>query len=53
METWWDSSCDWKAAMDGYVLFRKDRMVRQGAVVAFYVGEQLECIELYQGMYDK
>jgi len=24
-ETWWDSSHDWHAVMDGYRLFRKDR----------------------------
>ncbi|GAB0208110.1 PDZ domain-containing protein 2 [Grus japonensis] len=27
-ETWWDSSHDWTAVMDGYVLFRKDRPAR-------------------------
>ncbi|KAJ7406397.1 hypothetical protein BTVI_65645 [Pitangus sulphuratus] len=25
METWWDDSHDWSAAMDGYKLFRRDR----------------------------
>jgi len=24
--TWWDSSRDWNAVMDGYTLFRKDRL---------------------------
>ncbi|PKU26818.1 hypothetical protein llap_22878 [Limosa lapponica baueri] len=45
-ETWWDSSHDWNAVMDGYVLFRKDRPARPGGGVALYVREQLECIEL-------
>ncbi|GAB0204056.1 hypothetical protein GRJ2_002871200 [Grus japonensis] len=27
-ETWWDSSHDWNAVMDGYILFRKDRPAR-------------------------
>ncbi|GAB0208569.1 cAMP-dependent protein kinase inhibitor alpha [Grus japonensis] len=27
-ETWWDSSHDWNAVMDDYVLFRKDRPAR-------------------------
>ncbi|GAB0205340.1 hypothetical protein GRJ2_002999600 [Grus japonensis] len=27
-ETWWDSSHDWNAVMDGYVLFRRDRLAR-------------------------
>jgi len=27
-ETWWDSSHDWNAVMDGYTLFRKDRPTR-------------------------
>jgi len=45
-ETWWDSSHDWHAVMDGYRLFRKDRPTRRGGGVALYVREQLECIEL-------
>jgi len=36
-ETWWDSSHDWNAIMDGYTLFRKDRPTRQGGGVALYV----------------
>jgi len=27
-EKWWDSSHDWNAVMDGYVLFRQDRPTR-------------------------
>ncbi|GAB0203090.1 hypothetical protein GRJ2_002774600 [Grus japonensis] len=48
-ETWWDSSHDWTAVMDGYVLFRKDRPARRGGGAALYVRE-LECIELCIGM---
>lgn len=45
-ETWWDSWHDWSAAMEGYVLFRKDRPARRGGGVALDIVEQLECIEL-------
>jgi len=45
-ETWWDSSHDWNAVMDGYKLCRKDRPTRGGGGVALYVREQLECTEL-------
>jgi len=45
-ETWWDNSHDWRAVMDGYRLFSKDRPTRRGSEVALYVKEQLECIEL-------
>jgi len=48
-ETWWDSSHDWNAVMDGYTLFRKDRPTRRGGGVALYVRGQLECIELCLG----
>ena len=48
-ETWWDSSHDWNAVMDGYRLFRKDRRTRWGGGVALYVREQLECIQLCLG----
>jgi len=48
-ETWWDNLHDWRAVMDGYRLFRKDRPTRRGGGVALYVKEQLECIELGLG----
>jgi len=48
-ETWWDSSHDWQATVDGYRLFRKDRPKRRGGGVALYVKEQLECTELCLG----
>jgi len=38
-ETWWDSSHDWLAVMDGYRLFRKDRQTRRGGGLALYVRE--------------
>jgi len=52
-ETWWDSSHDWNAVIDGYRLFRKDRTTRQGGGVALYVREQLEGIELCLGADEK
>ena len=27
-EIWWDESCDWSVAIDGYRLFRRDRQGR-------------------------
>jgi len=48
-ETWWDSSHDWNAVMDGYTLFGKDMPPRRGGGVALHVKEQLECIELCLG----
>lgn len=34
MEIWWDRSQDWSTAVEGYRLFRKDRLGRQGEGVA-------------------
>jgi len=34
METWWDRSHDWSAAVDGYKIFSKDRQGRRGGSVA-------------------
>ena len=39
--------------MDGYKLFRKGRPRRQGEEVALYVREQLESMEVCQGMGDE
>jgi len=45
-ETWWDSSCDWSAAMEGYRLFRKDRQGRRGGGIILCVNElDLSCEE--------
>jgi len=43
-ETWWDSSHDWNAVIDGYTLFRKDRPTTRGGGVALHVREKLEYI---------
>ena len=50
-EVCWDGSHDWRVAMEGYRLFRKDRPRRPG--VAHYVREPLECLELHLGMDDE
>ena len=47
---WWDSSQDWSAVIDGYILCRKDRPARRGGEVALYVREQLECVKLCLGV---
>ena len=48
-ETWRDHSHDWRAAMDGYKLFRKDRQGRRGGGMALYVKECFEVTELMTG----
>ena len=53
METWWDGSQNWSVAMEGYRLFRKDRLGRRGGGVALYVREQLKCTELCLGNDDE
>ncbi|KAK4829760.1 hypothetical protein QYF61_006484 [Mycteria americana] len=49
METWWDDSHNWSAAMDGYKLFRRDRRGRRGGGVALYVRDSLDSLELDDG----
>ena len=49
METWWDHSHDWSAAMGDYKLFRKDRRGRRGGGVALYVKECFDVTELMAG----
>lgn len=49
-ETWWYSSHDCNAAMEDYILYRKDRPGRRGGSVALYVREELECIKLCLGV---
>ena len=46
METWWDGSHDWSAAVDGYKLFRRDRQGRRGGGIFLYVRECFNIIEL-------
>lgn len=48
-ETWWDSSHDWNAVLDGYTGLRKDRPARQGSGVALYVRKQLELLSSAPG----
>lgn len=43
MEMWWDDSHDWRAAMDGCKLFRRDREARRGSGVALYFRECVGC----------
>ena len=38
-ETWWSNSQDWRAAMEGYKLFRRVRLGRRGGGVSLYVRE--------------
>ncbi|KAJ7398094.1 mitochondrial fission process protein 1 [Pitangus sulphuratus] len=46
METWWDDWHNWSAAVDGYILFRRDRQGRRGGGVALYLRESLDSVEL-------
>ncbi|PKU39216.1 hypothetical protein llap_10481 [Limosa lapponica baueri] len=48
-EMWCDGFYDWSVGMEGYRIFRKDRMGRQGGGAALYVNDQLECGELHLG----
>jgi len=34
-ETWWDGSCGWSVATEGYTLFSKDGLGRQGGGLSF------------------
>jgi len=45
-EMWWDDSHDWSAAMDGYKLFRRDRLGKRGGGLALYVRDCFDCTEL-------
>ncbi|KAK4831196.1 hypothetical protein QYF61_015928 [Mycteria americana] len=49
METWWDDSHNWSAAMDGYKLFRRDRKGRRGGGVALNVRECSDSLKLNDG----
>jgi len=48
-EAWWGDSHNWSAARDGYKLFRRDRQGRRDRVVALYVRECFDCLELDDG----
>ena len=45
-ETWWDDSHNWNTTIEGYRLFRRDRLGRKGGGVALYVKEWIDCEEL-------
>ncbi|TRZ07904.1 hypothetical protein HGM15179_019204 [Zosterops borbonicus] len=46
METWWDDSHSWSAALDGYKLFRRDRKGRRGGGVALYIREAFDAMDI-------
>ena len=48
-KTCYDSSHDWNAVMEGYVVFRKDRLGKGGGGAALSVRDQLEYNGLYLG----
>lgn len=48
-EMWYDHSCNWSAAMEGYKLFRRGRQGRIGIGVALYVRECFDVAELSAG----
>lgn len=54
VETWWDGSHNWSAAVDACKLFRRDQQGgkgRQGLVLN--VGECLNCFKVFNGSDDK
>ncbi|TRZ18072.1 hypothetical protein HGM15179_009027 [Zosterops borbonicus] len=44
-KSWWEDSHDWSAAVDGKMVFRKDRG-RRGGGVALYFSEALDSVEI-------
>ena len=40
-ETWWKDSHSWSTAMEGYQLFKRDRLDRKGGGVAIYIKKRL------------
>jgi len=45
-ETWWNESHDWRVAIDGYRLFRRDRWVKRGRSIALYIKKSIQREEL-------
>ena len=45
-ETWWDKSCDYVVATDGYRVFRRDREGWRGRGIALYIKKSIQCEEL-------
>ncbi|KAJ7425528.1 mitochondrial fission process protein 1 [Willisornis vidua] len=46
IETWWDDSYDWSAAVDSSKLFRRNLQRRRGGSRTLYIRESSDCIEL-------
>lgn len=44
-KSWWEDSHDWSAAVDGKMVFRKDRG-RRGGRMALYFSEALDSVEI-------
>lgn len=49
-ETWWDSLHDWSTSVDGYKLFRRDKLRRIGSGAALYVRKFLIVLRLIMAM---
>ena len=45
-ETWWNNSHSRSAVMEGYWLFKRDRLGRKGGGVALYIKKDYECVEM-------
>ena len=45
-EMWWNDSHSWSALMEGYRLFRRDRLGRKGGGVDLYIKKDYECVEI-------
>jgi len=45
-ETWWDESHDWRVAINGYRLFRRDRQGKRGGGIALCIKKSIRCEEL-------
>ncbi|TRZ10882.1 hypothetical protein HGM15179_016231 [Zosterops borbonicus] len=45
-ETWWNDSCSWSTALNGYRLFRRDRKGRRGGGVALYIKKAFDATDL-------
>jgi len=46
-ENWWHESHDWRMAIDGYRLFKRDMQGRRGRGVALYIMKSIQCEELF------
>jgi len=39
---WWDDSHTWNSTIEGYLLFRRDKLCRKSEGVALYVKERID-----------